>query len=56
VVTVTDHVGVTKNGSALEAARTFLGGGSVEPDIGTWRGVLVPVIRYTFEPWRPVNR
>lgn len=56
VVAVTDHVGVTNNGVALEAARDFLAGRAVLPDIGTWRGILVPVIRYAFEPWRPENR
>jgi hypothetical protein len=52
VVAITDHVGVTRNGRALEAARDFLAGRPVQPDSGSWRAVLVPVVRYAFEPWR----
>ena len=55
VVVLSDHVGVTNNDTALETSRTFLSGDAIEPDIGTWRGILVPLIRYAFEPWRPEN-
>ncbi len=56
VVAITDHVGVTNNGHALEVARSHLSGGPVADDSRSWRGALVGVFRYLFEPWKPVSR
>ena len=53
VIVPTDHVGAVSNPAALNAARRFLGGGEVEEDDLTWRAVMVNVLRYAFEPWRP---
>jgi hypothetical protein len=53
VVALTDHVGVTSNSAALGTARSWFAGRPVESDEASWRGVLVSVLRYTFEPWRP---
>lgn len=53
VVALTDHVGVASNSAALEAARSWFAGRPVEADDASWRGMLVSVLRYTFEPWRP---
>lgn len=53
LVAVTDHVGVVNNRRALEAARHFLNGRSVEGDEVSWRGFAASVLRYVFEPWRP---
>ncbi|MDP9069372.1 MAG: hypothetical protein M3N53_13650 [Actinomycetota bacterium] len=53
LVAITDHVGVTNNGRALAAARTFLRGRAVEGDEVSWRGFVATVLRYAFEPWRP---
>ena len=53
LVVVSDHVGVMNNTRALRAASDFLAGRPVEPDVGSWRSLLVPVIQYTFAPWRP---
>ena len=55
VVVVSDHVGVTNNGEALHAAKAFVAGGTFESDLTSWTGMLVPVVRYLFEPWRPEN-
>ncbi len=53
VVALTDHVGVTNNERSLRAARTFLQGRGLEGDEVSWRALLVTVLRYAFEPWRP---
>ncbi len=53
IVAVTDHVGVTNNGRAIRLVSDFLAGNSVADDEASWRGALVPLIRYAFEPWRP---
>lgn len=52
-VVATDHVGAVNNPAAIELARRFLGGGDVVEDDLTWRSVMVNVLRYAFEPWRP---
>jgi hypothetical protein len=54
VVSVTDHVGVTNNARAIAAVRSFFNGEPVVGDEASWRGALVAIIRYAFEPWRPV--
>ncbi|MGH2807176.1 MAG: hypothetical protein ACRDKT_07855 [Actinomycetota bacterium] len=56
VVAITDHVGVTNNARALAAARSFYRGGQVPQDESSWRGALVAVLRYAFEPWRPMSK
>ncbi|MFP5351049.1 MAG: hypothetical protein ACLGIB_00595 [Actinomycetota bacterium] len=53
MVAMSDHVGVTNNSRALDAARVFLSGSKVEDDEVSWRAVLATVLRYAFEPWRP---
>jgi hypothetical protein len=53
LVAITDHVGATKNNRALELVGRFFEGRAVESDETSWRSVLVPVVRYSFEPWRP---
>jgi hypothetical protein len=53
IVALTDHVGVTTNSRSLGVARDFFGGREVSDDEATWRGALVSVVRYAFEPWRP---
>ncbi len=53
MVAITDHVGVTNNGRALASARDYLAGRTFVSDEASWRSVLVPVVRYVFEPWRP---
>ena len=53
VVVLTDHVGATRDGRGLDAARRFLEGAPVKGDAQSWRGALVSVFRYAFEPWRP---
>jgi hypothetical protein len=56
VVAITDHVGVTNNSRALTAARNFYRGGEVPQDESSWRGALVALLRYAFEPWRPMSK
>lgn len=53
VVAFTDHVGVTNNARALATTRDFLRGRQVDSDETSWRGALVAVVRYLFEPWKP---
>ena len=53
LVALTDHVGVTDNGSALAAAQDFIAGNRVGDDESSWKGVAVGVLRYAFAPWRP---
>jgi hypothetical protein len=53
VIVPTDHVGAVSNPEAVAMARRFLGGGEVSEDDLTWRVVMVNVLRYAFEPWRP---
>jgi hypothetical protein len=53
VVSLTDHVGAVGDPRTLVAARDFLAGEEESDDDGSWRGLLVSAIRYTFEPWRP---
>ena len=53
VIVPTDHVGAVSNPASLVAARRFLGGERVAEDGLTWRAVMVNVLRYAFEPWRP---
>jgi hypothetical protein len=53
VVALTDHVGVTNDGRALELAREFFNGETIEPDDSSWRGAVAGFYRYLFEPWRP---
>jgi hypothetical protein len=52
-VAITDHVGATRDGRALDAVGRFFEGHSLTDDETSWRGVLVPILRYAFEPWRP---
>jgi hypothetical protein len=54
VVSVTDHVGVTNNARAIAVVRRFFNGEPVVGDEASWRGALVSIVRYAFEPWRPV--
>jgi hypothetical protein len=54
VVSVTDHVGVTNNARAIAIVSSFFNGNPVVGDEASWRGALVSVVRYAFEPWRPV--
>ena len=53
VIVPTDHVGAVSNPHAVAMARRFLGGGEIAEDDLTWRVVMVNVLRYAFEPWRP---
>lgn len=53
VVVLTDHVGITKNDRALGTAARFFRGNRTEDDETSWRGLLVEITRYVFEPWRP---
>jgi hypothetical protein len=53
VVAMTDHVGVVTNARALAEARAFVAGMPVSSDEASWRGALVALFRYVFEPWRP---
>jgi hypothetical protein len=53
VVALTDHVGITRNQRALDATTAFFRGRTTPDDEGSWRGLLVEVLRYVFEPWRP---
>ncbi|HJR44417.1 MAG TPA: hypothetical protein VJ927_02315 [Actinomycetota bacterium] len=53
LVAMTDHVGSINNGRTLDAARSFLLGRAVNGDEVSWRGFLVSLMRYSFEPWRP---
>ncbi|MDQ3958240.1 MAG: hypothetical protein M3273_07975 [Actinomycetota bacterium] len=53
VVAISDHVGVTNDVRAVDAARRFFAGQRVESDEATWRGALAAALRYAFEPWRP---
>jgi hypothetical protein len=53
VVSLNDHVGAVGDPRTLETAHSFLAGKEVNDDEGSWRGLLVSAIRYTFEPWRP---
>ena len=53
LVVVSDHVGATRNPRALDSARRFLQGEGVGSDDGSWRAILVNVLRYSFEPWKP---
>jgi hypothetical protein len=53
LVAISDHVGIANNRRALEGSRRFLAGGSVAGDEVSWRGFLVSLVRYAFEPWRP---
>lgn len=53
IVALTDHVGVTDNAHALEAARNFFEGKKVPDDESSWKGVAVGVLKYAFAPWRP---
>jgi hypothetical protein len=53
LVAVTDHVGVTNDPRALDAAARLFEGHTVSDEGSSWRGVAVNVVRYAFEPWRP---
>lgn len=53
MVALTDHVGITNNGRALDAAKAFLAGRRIAGDEVSWRGFLVTLARYAFQPWRP---
>lgn len=53
VVVLTDHVGAVKNPHSLAAVRGFFGNAHVPSHERDWRSVLVNVVRFTFEPWRP---
>jgi hypothetical protein len=53
VVSLSDHVGATNDGRALQTVRRFFEGRSIEGDHASWRGALVVILRYAFEPWRP---
>ncbi len=53
IVALTDHVGVASNSAALAATRSWFAGRAVEADDASWKGVLVGLLRYAFEPWRP---
>jgi hypothetical protein len=52
-VVISDHVGATTNGRSLFLVDRFFAGHSLEGDEASWRGTLVPILRYAFEPWRP---
>jgi hypothetical protein len=54
VVALTDHVGTANDGRALFATSAFFAGRPVATDESSWRGFLVSVLRYSFEPWRPI--
>ncbi len=53
LIAVTDHVGVTDNGFALEQGKEFFAGERVEDDETSWKSVAVGVLRYAFDPWKP---
>lgn len=53
LVVLTDHVGAVKNPRTIEAVGNFFGGEAVPSDEASWRGALVGVVRFAFEPWRP---
>jgi hypothetical protein len=53
VAVLTDHVGITRNDRALAVTTSFFRGNSIQDDESSWRGLLVEVLRYVFEPWRP---
>ncbi|MGH2735366.1 MAG: hypothetical protein ACRDKZ_07295 [Actinomycetota bacterium] len=53
LVVLSDHVGATRNPRTFDSARAWFGGRSVASDEASWRGLLVNVFRYAFEPWRP---
>jgi hypothetical protein len=53
IVAITDHVGVTNNPRALNAASDFFHDQRVGGDGSSWRGFAVNLLRYAFEPWRP---
>jgi hypothetical protein len=53
LVALTDHVGITDNAYAFDAAARFYAGEKVADDETSWKGVAVGVLKYAFEPWRP---
>ena len=53
IIALTDHVGVTDNATALDAAKRFFAGERVSGDESSWKGVAVGVLKYAFAPWRP---
>ncbi len=53
VVAITDHVGVANNGRALGLVEDFFARRPLNDDESSWRGALVSLLRYAFEPWRP---
>lgn len=53
LVVLTDHVGAVKNPKTIAALRDHFAGRRVPDDESSWRGLLVNVVRFAFEPWRP---
>ena len=53
VISLSDHVGATTNTRSLDTVRRFFTGRRIEGDETSWRGLLVSMFRYAFEPWRP---
>ena len=53
VVALSDHVGVTNNARAIDAAKRFYSGKQVEGDEESWQGGLASVLGHAFAPWRP---
>ena len=53
VIALSDHVGVTTNARAYDAAQRMFEGKQVRGDESSWKSGLVTVLRYAFEPWRP---
>lgn len=53
VVAITDHVGATNNGRAIDVTKRFFDGNQVEGDERSWRGGLASLIGHAFAPWRP---
>ena len=53
VVALSDHVGITRDGRALDAIRRFVHGRTVAGDESSWRGFVVEVVQVAFAPWRP---
>lgn len=55
VVALTDHVGVTNNGRAINVTKQFFLGGRPRDDEASWRGAFVSLLRHAFAPWRPAS-
>jgi len=53
LVSLSDHVGITRDRRTLDAARRWFVERPVLGDETSWRGALVESVRLLFEPWRP---